>query len=79
MPRDQIGSASGFMYSCRGLNTVALTGLAMPADRREYMSVFAWIFLRVLPNAPNMVTGLSVPTAGCWELAAHYTPAPDNI
>lgn len=27
-----------------------------------------------------MVTGLTIPTAGCWKIAAHYTPpAPDKI
>jgi hypothetical protein len=25
-----------------------------------------------------MVTGLTIPTAGCWEIAARYTPAPDK-
>jgi hypothetical protein len=26
-----------------------------------------------------MVTGLDIPAAGCWEIAAHYVPSPDNI
>ena len=26
-----------------------------------------------------MVTGLEIPTEGCWEIAAHYSPAPTRI
>jgi hypothetical protein len=26
-----------------------------------------------------MVTSLPIPTAGCWEITAHYTPARDRI
>ena len=25
-----------------------------------------------------MVTGLDIPTVGCWEIAAHYDPAPNR-
>jgi hypothetical protein len=34
------------------------------------------------PGDPNdhgfMVTGLPIPTVGCWEITAHYTPACDK-
>jgi hypothetical protein len=26
-----------------------------------------------------MVTGLEIPTAGCWEIAARYAPSPDEV
>ena len=26
-----------------------------------------------------MVTGVDIPSSGCWEIAAHYLASPDNI
>jgi hypothetical protein len=57
-----------------------LTVVARRLDSPEKMVWAGWANNGNVANKKSfMVTGLSIPTAGCWEIAAHYSPAPDNI
>ena len=57
-----------------------LTVVARRMDSAENMVWAGWANNGYVADKKSfMVTGLSIPTAGCWEIAAHYSPAPDNI
>lgn len=56
-----------------------LTVVARRLDNPEKMVWAGWANNGNSGNRSFMVTGLSIPTAGCWEIAARYSPAPDNI
>src|SRR5258708_5551646 len=57
-----------------------LTVVARRLDGPERMVWAGWASNANAANKKSfMVTGLSVPTAGCWEIAAHYSPARENI
>jgi hypothetical protein len=56
--------------------------LAVVARRRDGESPLVWNSLAgsgIIEGRMFMVTGIDIPSSGCWEIAAHYVSNPGNI
>ena len=84
-PHWRVGGGGKLPYFRQGYDWLQekdprLTVVARRLDSPEKMVWAGWANNGYVPDKKSfMVTGLSIPTAGCWEIVAHYTPAPDNI
>ncbi len=57
-----------------------LSVVARRLDRPEQMVWAGWANSGGISDLGSfMVTGLTIPAAGCWEIAAHYAPARGKI
>ena len=59
-----------------------LSVVARPLDGPDPIVWAGWANSASIDETPQgmfMVTGLSIPTAGCWEISAHYTVSREKI